>query len=228
MRIGLVHATPLARGPAERALREVLPEAEQWHLLDDRLLPDLKEAGTLTGRLRRRFLGLVDVLLDGGASGVLVTCSSYSELADAAELRWDAPVVKPDAEMFRAAARARPAAVALVASTETAFAPAEAQLRAQPGTATAAIHRVLVEPAPGATGDALAAGMHDPVARAVAAGASEILLAQYSLAAAAGPLSERLGVPVHEGARAAATELRRRLGAPDEPDAQIIQSTKEA
>lgn len=212
MKIGMLHATPLAQGPAALACREILPEAEQWHLLDERLLPDLKEEGGLTPRLRRRFLRLVDVLLDGGADGVLVTCSSYSELADVAERCWDAPVVKPDAEMFRAVADEEPTALALVASTPTAFVPAEAQLIARPGTARTTIHRVLVAPADGEPGEELAEAMHGPVAAAVAQGARAVLLAQYSLGAAAAPLSRRLGVPVHEGAGAAAAELRRRLG----------------
>ncbi|TRW43149.1 aspartate/glutamate racemase family protein [Georgenia yuyongxinii] len=228
MKIGMLHATPLAQAPAARACREILPDAEQWHLLDERLLPDLKEDGALTPRLRRRFLRLLDVLLDGGADGVLVTCSSYSELADVAERYWDAPVVKPDAEMFRAVALSEPPALALVASTSTAFAPAEAQLAARPGTARTVIHRVLIDPAAGESGEVLAQAMHAPVTAALDQGSTAVVLAQYSLGAAATPLSNRLGVPVHEGAGAAAEELRRRLGhvVPTEPP--MTRTAKEA
>ncbi|PWU55403.1 Asp/Glu racemase [Micromonospora globispora] len=218
MRIGMLHATPLAQTPAALACAEVMPDVEQWHLLDDRLLPDLKRESGLTPRLRRRFLGLLGVLLEGGADGVLVTCSSFSELTDVAEIYHGAPVVKPDAAMYRRVAADRPDAVALVASTESAFPPALTQLRYY-DAADVTVHRVLVIPVP-VGGEPDVASWRDPVATAIDQGASAIVLAQYSLGPAADALADMFGVPVHSGAHAAALELKNRLGLSDRSDSE--------
>jgi hypothetical protein len=50
-----------------------------------------------------------------------------------------------------------------------------------------------------------------PAERLVNSGAAALLLAQYSLSAAAGALQERFGVPCYSGPRAAAKELRAKL-----------------
>jgi len=207
MRIGMLHATPLAQEPASFACAELMPDAEQWHVLDDRLLPDLKREGGLTPRLRRRFLALLDVLLEG-ADGVLVTCSSFSELVDVAQLCHEAPVVKPDAAMYRRVADDHPDAVALLASTKTAFAPALAQLRKYASGMTA--HRVQVPPV-ALGGEPDVASWGDGVATAINQGASAIVLAQYSLGPAVSALADRFGLPVYSGAHAAAVELKNRL-----------------
>jgi Asp/Glu/hydantoin racemase len=226
MRIGMLHATVLAQTPASLACSEVMPDAEQWHLLDDRLLPDLKREGALTPRLRRRFLALLDVLLDDGVDGVLVTCSSYSELTGVAELHHDAPVVKPDAAMYRRLAVDRPDAVALVASTETALPPALAQLR-EYDAADVRVHRVLVTAVP-VGGQPDVGSWRDPVAAAINQGAHAIVLAQYSLGPAAGALADMFGVPVYSGAHAAALELKNRLGLSGSPDPEGTDTAREA
>ena len=211
--IALIHATMLAAGPARTACQDVIPDAQLWDLLDDRLMSDLKLEGRITPRLAARLARLVEHAALDGADAVWLTCSSYSALADAAQERWGIPIVKPDAWMYQQVVEARPRSIAVLASTPTATGPAESQLRELWDKVE--VIPVLVEAAGAvaATGDAdaLAAALTAAAADAVRAGAQVVAVAQYSLSPAAELLQAELGVPVYTGARGAALELRAAL-----------------
>ncbi|MFC4561703.1 aspartate/glutamate racemase family protein [Nocardiopsis mangrovi] len=214
--IAMVHAVPTGARVAQDAFAQEFPEARLWNLLDDRLLDDARAAGGIDGALRRRMLRLIAHAVDGGARGVLLTCSSYGEVADAARTLWDVPILKADEAMFRAALAGRHDRIAVVASTPVAVPAAVAQLRAlatgaEPGHPIR-IATALSEEAADA-GDPGEAARHlaDALSDAGIADAPAVLLAQYSLAPAGPALAELLGVPVLDGARAAARELRGRF-----------------
>ncbi|MEB3958933.1 aspartate/glutamate racemase family protein [Streptomyces kunmingensis] len=215
----MIHAVPAAARIAEAAFAREFPEARLWNLLDDRLLDDAREAEGLTPALRRRMLHLIGHAVEAGAHGILLTCSSYGEVVDTARTLWKVPVLKSDESMFHAALTGPHDGLAVVASTPPAVPAAIAQLddlakRLRPGR-PARITAVLSEAAAvAATPQATARHLADALHARGADGVQAVLLAQYSLAPAGPALSELLGLPVLDGAGAAARELRATLLSP--------------
>jgi len=215
-RIALIHAVPSGARIAQDAFAHDFPEARVWNLLDDRLLDDARTVGGLDGSLRRRMLRLIRHAIDGGARGILLTCSSYGEVVDTARTLWDVPILKSDESMFRAALSGPHDRLAVAASTPPAVPAAMAQLDAlAPQTrqgrpvhiATALSEPAAVADTPEETARRLAAAL----ATTGAEDLQSVLLAQYSLAPAGPALSRLLGLPVLDGAGAAARDLRCRL-----------------
>ncbi|MFG3215967.1 aspartate/glutamate racemase family protein [Streptomyces tendae] len=211
--VAMIHAVPAAQRIAEEAFARNFSQAAVWNVLDDRLLDDARGAGGLTGALRRRMLRLIGHVMDGGARALLLTCSSYGEVVDTARALWDVPVLKSDEAMFKAALSGPYRRVAVVASTPPAVPAAVAQLKAlvpslRPDRALDIVTALSEEAA--AADDAEAAARHLAAALHAAGGAEvdAVLLAQYSLTPARDALSALLGVPVLDGAGAAARELR--------------------
>ncbi|WP_461032962.1 aspartate/glutamate racemase family protein [Streptomyces mayteni] len=209
----MIHAVPAGARIANHAFARDFPEARVWNLLDDRLLDDALAEGGLTRALHRRMLRLVAHAVHGGADGLLLTCSSYGEVVDTARVLWGLPVLKADEAMFRSALAGPHDRLAVVASTPPAVPAAVAQLDAlapeiRPGRPVDVV-TVLSEPAATAGTPAEAARhLADAVRAAGADDVPAVLLAQYSLAPAGPELAAALGVPVLDGAGAAARELR--------------------
>ncbi|MPY41787.1 Asp/Glu racemase [Streptomyces phyllanthi] len=218
----MIHAVPAATRIAEQAFAREFPQATVWNVLDDRLLDDARATGGLTDALRRRMLRLIGHVMDGGAHGLLLTCSSYGEVVDTARVLWDVPVLKPDEAMFKAALAGPYRRIAVVASTPPAVPAAVAQLEAlvpavRPDRPVDIV-TALSEEAAAVAADAEATARHlaDALRAAGGADADAVLLAQYSLIPAREALAALVGVPVLDGAGAAARELRGLLvpGAP--------------
>ncbi|MEU9530579.1 aspartate/glutamate racemase family protein [Streptomyces sp. NPDC048210] len=211
--VALIHAVPAAPGIAAHAFMREFPQATLWNVLDDRLLDDARAAGGLTGALRRRMLRLIGHAMDEGAQGLLLTCSSYGEVADTARRLWDVPVLKSDEAMFKAALTGPYQRIAVVASTPPAVPAALAQLEAlvpavRPGRPVDIVTALSEEAATALGPEATARHLADALRAAGGADAELVLLAQYSLAPAREALAALLGVPVLDGAGAAARELR--------------------
>ncbi|MFE7977482.1 aspartate/glutamate racemase family protein [Streptomyces shenzhenensis] len=211
--VALIHAVPTAPVLAQDAFTREFPQATLWNVLDDRLLTDALAAGGLTDTLRRRMLRLIAHVLDSGAEGLLLTCSSYGEVVDTARNLWGVPILKSDEAMFRAALTGPFERIAVVASTPPAVPAAVAQLRAlAPRVSphrTADIVTALSEEA--ATADqpeVTARHLADALAAAGGTDADVVLLAQYSLTPAREALAALLGVPVLDGTGTAAREMR--------------------
>jgi Asp/Glu/hydantoin racemase len=216
--VALVHATPAAVAPAVAAFDECFPEAELWHLLDDRLVRDAERAGGLVPPLRRRMLSLIGHAISGGADGVLLTCSMYGPVARLATQLWDRPVAGSDEAMYQRVVAERPARVAVLGSLETAVADSTERLRqalaeagADQGT------EVLGVLCPGAAAaamagddEALLASLRS-AAEPLAGKVGVLLLGQYSLTGVHTALEAALGVPVWSPPHVAAELLRRRL-----------------
>lgn len=211
--VALIHAVPSGARIAQQAFAREFPEARLWNVLDDRLLDDARDAGGLTDALRRRMLHLIDHVMDAGAQGLLLTCSSYGEVVDTARSLWTVPILKSDEAMFKAALSGSYDRIAVAASTPPAVPAAVTQLRAlvplvrngRPLEITTALSEAAaVADTPEATATCLADALRatgDDTAQAV-------LLAQYSLTPARDALAELTGLPVLDGAGAAARELR--------------------
>lgn len=211
--VALIHALPAAARIAQRAFADEFPAARVWNLLDDRLLEDAQDADGLTDGLRRRMLRLITHVMDGGAEGLLLTCSSYGEVVDTARTLWDVPVLKSDEAMFRAALAGPYERIAVVASTAPAVPAAVAQFEALVPTVRPTrpveIMTALSEAAARADShEAIARHLAEALRAAGATDADVVLLAQYSLAPTRDALADLLGVPVLDGAGTAARMLR--------------------
>ncbi|MEV7017107.1 Asp/Glu racemase [Streptomyces sp. DH-12] len=219
--VAMIHAVPAAHRIAEEAFAREFPQATVWNVLDDRLLDDARCAGGLTGALRRRMLRLIGHVVDGGAQALLLTCSSYGEVVDTARTLWNVPVLKSDEAMFKAALAGPYGRIAVVASTPPAVPAAVAQLEAlvpavRPDRPVDIV-TALSEEAAGARPEEAARHLADALRAAGGADADAVLLAQYSLTPARDALADLLGVPVLDGAGAAARELRGLLAPAEAP-----------
>ncbi|MFD4640230.1 hypothetical protein ACFWN2_23145 [Lentzea sp. NPDC058436] len=211
-KIALISAVAAAVAPAEAALRDALPGAVVWNVLDDRLLADADDRGGLDDALRRRMERLIEHALAEEANGVLLTCSLYGPVAQAT--RAGVPVLAPDEAAFADIAAAGWASVLVLASFDAARDDSVRRLETalrEAGVST----RVAGLSAPAAM-DAVKAGDHAALVTALAdacavrpAGVEAVLLAQYSLAPAGDALQEAVGLPVVSGPKSAAAALRR-------------------
>jgi hypothetical protein len=215
--VALIHATPAAIPPAVAAFGDVFPEARLWHLMDDRLAGDADEAGGMVPALRRRMLSLLEHAIEGGADGVLLTCSMYGTTEIAGQL-WERPVVASDQAMHDRLAAERPARVAVLGSMESAVADAERRLRLSlrrdsPET------KIVGVMCPGAARAALAGDREAlresllAAARPLAGEVDAFALGQYSVTGPRAELESALGAPVLSPPHLAAQELRERLRA---------------
>jgi hypothetical protein len=215
--VAMVHATPAAIAPAVAAFGERFPEADLWHLLDDRLVTDAEAAGGLVAPLRRRMLTLIGHAVAGGADGVLLTCSMYGPVARLAGQLWERPVAGSDEAMYERVVAERPARVAVLGSLETAVADSSARLRqvlAESGGAGTEVVGVLCPGAAAAARDGDTAALLASLRSAAAPLAAEVelvLLGQYSLTPVHAELAAALGVPVWSPPHVAADLLRGRL-----------------
>ncbi|MEU2466810.1 aspartate/glutamate racemase family protein [Streptomyces sp. NPDC012486] len=211
--VAMIHAVPAATRIAGQAFAGEFPQATVWNVLDDRLLDDARAAGGLTDALRRRMLRLIGHVMEGGAQGLLLTCSSYGEVVDTARGLWDVPVLKSDEAMFKAALAGPYRRIAVVASTPPAVPAAMAQLEAlvpavRPDRPVDIVTALSEQAAAASDAEAAARHLADALRAAGGAEAEVVLLAQYSLTPAREALAGLLGVPVLDGAGAAARELR--------------------
>jgi Asp/Glu/hydantoin racemase len=95
-RVALLSSTRAVFSPMEAAFREVFPEAQIVHLLDETLIDDFRQDGGLSPRSRRKALQMAMTAQDAGVDGILVTCSTLSPSVDDLRPFIATPVVKID------------------------------------------------------------------------------------------------------------------------------------
>ncbi len=210
--IGVIHATGIAAPPIDTAFRKHWPDAETFQLLDESLARDLDAAGRLTPALFRRVGRLADFARQGGAEGILFSCSAFGEAIEAVQKRLALPVLKPNQAMLDEAVSA--GGRIHILST---FRPSIPSMRKE---LEALAVRNSVEVRIGASFvegalDALRAGDADAhnalIAEAAAArpDADVTLLAQFSMAQARERVARRLGSRVLSSPDSAVMRLRR-------------------
>ena len=192
--IGFVH-TVLGLPPVFAALaKELAPEADLFHVVDETLLGVTRREGRLTPATRRRVLGHLESAAEAGADLVVVTCSSIGPAVDASRGFLDVQVLRIDEPMADEAVRLG-ARVGVLATLSTTLEPTAALVRRR---AEAAAKPVEVEErvCDGAF-DALAAGdrdRHDELVRdglrRLAADVDVVVLAQASMARVVEALAE--------------------------------------
>jgi aspartate/glutamate racemase len=210
MRIALIHAVRVAMQPVEDAFRRHWPDAERLNLLDDSLSVDRDRAGALTPQLSRRIGALAQYALEGGAAGILYTCSAFGEAIEAVKRAAAVPVLKPNEAMF-AEALARGRRLGLLATFPASIPSMEQELKAMAPEAT--IRSFCV---PNAM-TALQAGdgaQHDALLAAVAprlADCDALMLAQFSTARARDAVAKVVKCPVLTSPDSAVLKLKKLL-----------------
>jgi hypothetical protein len=215
--VALIHATPAAMGPAKAAFAERFPEATLWNLLDDQLQNEASAAGGVTPPLQDRMLTLIRHAIDGGADGVLLTCSMYGATAQDAAPGLPIPVLAPDEALFAATAAQHAARIAVLASLPTAVTDTTARLTTylaannQPETV---VTGTVIPGGAEATAAGNAQALQDAVVAAAVGVAGQvdlIVLANFSLAPTTAATAAAVSVPVLSPPQLAADVLRAQL-----------------
>ncbi len=102
-RVVLLHGTPVAVEPIQRAFAARWPEAEVVDLLDASLSVDRAKDHDLTPRMFERFVELGGYAHRLGAEAILVTCSAFGPAIERMARELPVPVLKPNEAMFREA-----------------------------------------------------------------------------------------------------------------------------
>mgnify|MGYP000026193625 FL=1 len=86
-------------GPLQALFKEHLPDCRFVNIIDDSIINDINREGRITQSVKRRLFQYYQNAIDIGADIILNTCSSVGEVADAARLLIDTPLVKIDEPM---------------------------------------------------------------------------------------------------------------------------------
>ncbi len=186
-RIALIHATPLAIDPVNRAFERLWPQAARMNLLDDSLSADRARDGRLTDAMTGRFVTLAHYVRSTGCDGILFTCSAFGPAIEAAGAACGLPTLKPNEAMF-AQAIAHGGRAALIATFEPSIAPMRDEYVAMCAAAgrPAALQTFVVPGAMQALGRGDAAA-HDAAIADCVAGVHDVdvvMLAQFSMSGA--------------------------------------------
>jgi hypothetical protein len=218
-RIALIHATALAVEPIRAAFERHWPQARRMNLLDDSLSVDRAESGRLTDAMVQRFADLATYAQGTGCNGILFTCSAFGPAIEVAGRATGLPTLKPNEAMFEQAlaARARGGTLklGLLATFQASIASMAQELQdmaRQRGIAME-LRSVFVPEAM----DDLAQGRDADHHRKIAAAAREladcdaVMLAQFSMAAAAPEAQAHVPCPVLSSPDCAVLALQKKL-----------------
>ncbi len=213
-RIALIHATPVAMEPIREAFAAGWPQARITHLLDDSLSTDLAVEGSAGSRMLERFVTLARYSAGCGADAILFTCSAFGEAIEAARGVVQIPVLKPNEAMFDEALEAG-RRIGLISTFEPSIPSMVRELADE-----AKRRSISIEIRSRSVPDALAAlqrgdaDLHDQL---IAAAGPEfidcdvIMLAQFSMARAAGRFRACPGRRLLTSPGSAVSRLKREL-----------------
>ena len=210
-RVVLLHGTPVAVEPIQRAFATRWPEAEIVNLLDDSLSVDRAKDHDLTPRMFERFVELGGYAHRIGAEAILVTCSAFGPAIERMARELPVPVLKPNEAMFREAI-GRGRRIGMLAT----FAPSVLTMTEEfeqfvgEAGAQATLETIVVEGAMDALrkGDA---ARHNALIAARApelAHCDAIMLAHFSTSRALAAVTAAIGTPVLTAPDAAVDRIR--------------------
>ena len=218
-RVVLLHGTPVAVEPIQRAFATRWPEAEVVDLLDASLSVDRAKDHELTPRMFERFVELGGYAHRLGAEAILVTCSAFGPAIERMAKELPVPVLKPNEAMFREAigrgrrigmlATFAPSVLTMTEEFEQFVGEAGGEAGAQVG-AGATLETIVVEGAM----DALRKGDADRHNALIAARAPElahcdaIMLAHFSTSRALAAVTAAVKTPVLTAPDAAVDRIR--------------------
>jgi hypothetical protein len=203
-RIALIHATALSIEPIAAAFERLWPQVHRMNLLDDSLSVDRNAAGRLTPEMLSRFETLARYAQSAGCDAILFTCSAFGPAIEAAGRATGLPTLKPNEAMFEQAlglpVAGRPLRLGLVATFQPSIASMSEELQAMARERGVAIdwRTVFVPQAMDALAQGRASEHHRRVAEAARglADCDAVMLAQFSMAAAAPEVQGQLPCPV--------------------------------
>ncbi|NWF56681.1 MAG: aspartate/glutamate racemase family protein [Syntrophaceae bacterium] len=116
--VALVSSTRAVFGPMEAAFREVFPEAQIFHILDETLIEDFRREAGLSPDSRQKALRMALTAQEAGVDGILVTCSTLSPAVDDLRPFLKIPIVKIDEPVIEEVVQ-KADTVGLLATAET-------------------------------------------------------------------------------------------------------------
>lgn len=105
-KVGMVHAVCSLVDMFNTLAREMVPEAELIHVVDEGLIKDALAQGQLTPRMARRLGLLCAFAEESGAELVMLSCTSFGPIVPEAQKQVSVPIVKVDQPMADEAVRA--------------------------------------------------------------------------------------------------------------------------
>lgn len=203
--------------PLKAQFAETLPEVRMINIVDDSLIFDIIDAGSITDELAKRILAYFQAADHSGADVIFNTCSSVGEVADQAADLVSTPIIKIDEAMvIQAVAECeRLAVLATLNSTldptirfvERVAAAAGKTVHLEKGLAAGAFDAVIS--GDGATHDALIM----ETARKLVDRVDGFILAQGSMARFADPLTDQTGKKVYASVVSGVEALKTYLAA---------------
>ncbi len=136
--LALIHTAPVVIPLFSELCRELLPDIQTFHMLDESLLKNTIAAGRLEKSTIRRFVACVQSAHDAGAGAVLSTCSSMGAAVKAARPLFDFPIIRVDEPMAEEAIRAG-RKIGVIATVRTTLDPTTTLL--EETAAAAGVHR---------------------------------------------------------------------------------------
>jgi Asp/Glu/hydantoin racemase len=196
----------------KKLFAEIVPDCRLINIVDDSLIPDVMNAGQVTGSVARRLLDYYRDAEEAGADLILNTCSSVGEVADMGRRVAGVPIIKID-DAMTAKAVEMGKTVGVIATVATTLGPTVRLVRSQAEKIDKEIK--IVEGLAGSAFQALLAGRpeeHDAIllqtAKDLAAQVDVIVLAQGSMARMEAKLAAETGKPVLASPRLAVEAVR--------------------
>jgi Asp/Glu/hydantoin racemase len=211
-RIFLFHATPVAMEPVRVAMQKLWPKAEAANILDESLSLDrAREPDPLSQDVIRRFVALGRQAVDGGADGILITCSAFGPAIRRLAAEVSIPVLMPNEAMFRAALSLG-SRIGMVATFAPAIGTMEdefCEFAAQTGR-PATLETILAEGAIESLrrGDVIDHDRRVAETAASLSGVEALMLAHFSTAQAAEAVGNIVDIPVLTAPEAAVERMR--------------------
>jgi Asp/Glu/hydantoin racemase len=122
VKIGVTHTSPATVELFGRLLRDRISGATVVNLLDDSILPELRDNGGYLAAVEPRWRSYVRILSEQGVDLILNACSSIGELCARAQVDIVQPIVRVDAGMARDAVR-RGTRISVIATLPTTLRP---------------------------------------------------------------------------------------------------------
>ncbi|WP_156153606.1 aspartate/glutamate racemase family protein [Domibacillus robiginosus] len=102
-KVGLIHATMNSVQPILEAFQIHAPEVTLLNFMDESLIYELNERGTVTKAMKRRLLDLAGKAEASGVNGILLTCSSFTPVVGEISHLFQCPMLSADLSMLEKA-----------------------------------------------------------------------------------------------------------------------------
>ena len=120
--LALIHTGFVVVEPINKIVEEVLPGIRVLNLVDDSIIPEIRNRGKITPEVIQRVCNYTIGMKAAGADVILITCSSISPVVDIVKSFVDIPVLKIDEPMAEEAVK-KGEVIGVVATSNTTLKP---------------------------------------------------------------------------------------------------------